>query len=132
MPKGIFLPPALFANAHLLFHKLRFAAELKNKNIRFLHAVSSYAKFSDDQIIGADIALAFAGAEALLLAFVAFAGLGRKAAYCLLEQHKVRAHLANKSTFSSLALAAIITIAVATLPCPITLQVRPAPTKPKL
>ena len=24
--KGIFLPPALFANAHLLFHKLRFAA----------------------------------------------------------------------------------------------------------
>ena len=26
LQKGIFLPPALFANAHLLFHKLRFAA----------------------------------------------------------------------------------------------------------
>ena len=24
--KGIFLPPALFANAHLLLNKLRFAA----------------------------------------------------------------------------------------------------------
>ena len=46
LPKGIFLPPALFANAHLLLNKLRFAAELKNKNIRFLHAVSSYAKLS--------------------------------------------------------------------------------------
>ena len=39
--KRLFLPPALFANAHLLLNKLRFAAELKNKNIRFLHAVSS-------------------------------------------------------------------------------------------
>ena len=38
--------PALFANAHLLLNKLRFAAELKNKNIRFLHAISSYAKLS--------------------------------------------------------------------------------------
>ena len=46
MQKGIFLPPALFANAHLLLNKLRFAAELKNKNLRFLHAVSSYAKLS--------------------------------------------------------------------------------------
>ena len=44
--KGIFLPPALFANAHLLLNKLRFTAELKNKNIRFGHAVSSYAKLS--------------------------------------------------------------------------------------
>ena len=35
LSKGIFLPPALFANAHLLLNKLRFAAELKNKNIRF-------------------------------------------------------------------------------------------------
>ena len=26
LQKGIFLPPALFANAHLLLHKLRFAA----------------------------------------------------------------------------------------------------------
>ena len=46
MQKGIFLPPALFANAHLLLNKLRFAAELKDKNLRFLHAVSSYAKLS--------------------------------------------------------------------------------------
>ena len=46
LQKGIFLPPALFANAHLLLNKLRFAAELKNKNLRFLHAVSSYAKLS--------------------------------------------------------------------------------------
>ena len=46
LQKGLFLPPALFANAHLLLNKLRFAAELKNKNIRFLHAVSSYAKLS--------------------------------------------------------------------------------------
>ena len=44
--KRLFLTPALFANAHLLLNKLRFAAELKNKNIRFLHAVSSYAKLS--------------------------------------------------------------------------------------
>ena len=29
--KRLFLPPALFANAHLLLNKLRFAAELKNK-----------------------------------------------------------------------------------------------------
>ena len=36
----------LFANAHLLLNKLRFAAELKNKNIRFLQAVSNYAKLS--------------------------------------------------------------------------------------
>ena len=36
----------MFANAHLLSNKLRFAAELKNKNLRFLHAVSSYAKLS--------------------------------------------------------------------------------------
>ena len=35
LQKGLFLPPALFANAHLLLNKLRFAAELKNKNIRF-------------------------------------------------------------------------------------------------
>ena len=35
LQKGIFLPPALFANAHLLLNKLRFAAELKNKNLRF-------------------------------------------------------------------------------------------------
>ena len=40
------MPPALFANAHLLLNKLCFAAELKNKNLRFLHAVSSYAKLS--------------------------------------------------------------------------------------
>ena len=46
LQKGFFLPPALFANVHLLLNKLRFAAELKNKNIRFLHAVSSYAKLS--------------------------------------------------------------------------------------
>ena len=46
LQKGIFLPPALFANAHLLLNKLRFDAELKNKNLRFLHAVSSYAKLS--------------------------------------------------------------------------------------
>ena len=46
LQKGIFLPPALFANAHLLLNKLRFAAELKNKNLRFLQAVSSYAKLS--------------------------------------------------------------------------------------
>ena len=26
LQKGIFLPPALFANAHLLLNKLRFAA----------------------------------------------------------------------------------------------------------
>ena len=30
--KRLFLPPALFANAHLLLSKLRFAAELKNKH----------------------------------------------------------------------------------------------------
>ena len=48
LQKGIFLPPALFANAHLLLNKLRFAAELKNKNLRFLHAVSIYAKFSNE------------------------------------------------------------------------------------
>ena len=36
----------MFANAHLLLNKLRFAAELKNKNLRFLQAVSSYAKLS--------------------------------------------------------------------------------------
>ena len=35
LQKGIFLPPALFANAHLLLNKLRFAASLKNKNLRF-------------------------------------------------------------------------------------------------
>ena len=46
LQKGFFLPPALFANAHLLLNKLRFAAELKNKNYRFLHAVSNYAKLS--------------------------------------------------------------------------------------
>ena len=46
LQKGIFLPPALFANAHLLLNKLRFAAELKNKNLRFLHAVSSCANLS--------------------------------------------------------------------------------------
>ena len=46
LQKGIFLPSALFANAHLLLNKLRFAAELKNKNLRFLHAASSYAKLS--------------------------------------------------------------------------------------
>ena len=46
LPKGLFLPPALFANTHLLLNKLRFAAELKNKTRRFLHAVSSYAKLS--------------------------------------------------------------------------------------
>ena len=44
LQKGIFLPPALFANTHLLLNKLRFAAELKNKHAVFLHAVSSYAK----------------------------------------------------------------------------------------
>ena len=49
LQKGIFLPPALFANAHLLLNKLRFAAELKNKNLRFLHAASSYAKLSINQ-----------------------------------------------------------------------------------
>ena len=27
LQKGIFLPPALFANAHLLLNKLRFAAK---------------------------------------------------------------------------------------------------------
>ena len=37
---------ALFANAHSLLNKLRFAVELKNKNIRFLQAASSYAKLS--------------------------------------------------------------------------------------
>ena len=51
LQKGIFLPPALFANAHLLLNKLRFAAELKNKNIRFLHAVSSYVKHSQVAIV---------------------------------------------------------------------------------
>ena len=46
LQKGSFCPQhcCVFANAHLLLNKLRFAAELKNKNIRFLHAVSSYAK----------------------------------------------------------------------------------------
>ena len=29
LQKGLFLPPALFANAHLLLNKLRFAASLK-------------------------------------------------------------------------------------------------------
>ena len=47
LQKGIFLPPALFANAHLLLNKLRFAAELKNKNIRFLHVVSTLCKIID-------------------------------------------------------------------------------------
>ena len=47
------LPKALFAPALLRVRKFSFtieyaafAAELKNKNIRFLHAVSSYAKLS--------------------------------------------------------------------------------------
>ena len=51
LQKGIFLPPALLANANLLLNKLRFAAELKNKNLRFLHAVSSYAKLSQWRMI---------------------------------------------------------------------------------
>ena len=46
LQKGLFLSLALLANAHLYLNKLYFAAELKNKNIRFLHAVSSYAKLS--------------------------------------------------------------------------------------
>ena len=47
LQKGLFLPLALLANAHLYLNKLRFAAELKNKNVRFfLHAVSNYAKLS--------------------------------------------------------------------------------------
>ena len=46
--KKLFLPPALFANAHLLLNKLRFAAELKEQTLRFLHAVSSYAKLSNE------------------------------------------------------------------------------------
>ena len=35
LQKGLFLPLALLANAHLYLNKLRFAAELKNKNVRF-------------------------------------------------------------------------------------------------
>ena len=45
--KRLFSPPALFTNEHLLLNKLRFAASLNNKNIRFLRTASSYAKLSN-------------------------------------------------------------------------------------
>ena len=49
LQKGLFLPPALLRVRKYSFtlNKLRFAAELKNKNIRFLHTASSYAKLSE-------------------------------------------------------------------------------------
>ena len=46
LQKGIFLPPALLRIRKCSFtiEYAAFAAELKDKNIRFLHAVSSCAK----------------------------------------------------------------------------------------
>ena len=51
LQKGIFLPPALFANAHLLLNKLRFAAELNNKGtseqISFASPISPWRDFEN-------------------------------------------------------------------------------------
>ena len=49
LQKGIFLLPALLRIRKCSFtiEYAAFAAELKNKNLRFLHAVSSYAKLSN-------------------------------------------------------------------------------------
>ena len=47
LQKGIFLPPALFANAHLLLNTLPLLLSLRTKISVFLQEVSSYAKLSE-------------------------------------------------------------------------------------